>query len=141
MKNFIYETNRFENIFVLHANIRGLKTNFENFRNLLNNTGSSLNIICLTGTWCSKSEIINNACTQTAIRLIQGNTKFYSCIYTAILSFTGKYKILQVCSNGHSFFFTAKCKNVVNCTPQTAICISHKYIRNLTIYRQFSLVS
>ena len=141
MKNFIYETNRFENIFVLHVNIRGLKANFENFCNLLNNTGSSFNIICLTGTWCSNSEIINNACTQTAIRLLQGNTKFYSCIYTAILFFTGKYKILQLCSNGHSFFFTVKCKNFVNCTPQTVICISHMDIRNLTIYHQFSLVS
>ena len=35
MKAFLYETQRFENVSVLHVNIRGLKTNFENFRNLL----------------------------------------------------------------------------------------------------------
>ena len=40
-KNFLYETQRFESISVLHVNIRGLKTKFENFGNLLNNKGSS----------------------------------------------------------------------------------------------------
>ena len=58
---FLYETQRFENISVLHVNIRGLETNFENFRNLLNNTGSSFNIISLTETWCSNAEIINSS--------------------------------------------------------------------------------
>ena len=48
--NFLYETQRFENVSVLHVNIRRLKTNLENFRNLLNNTGSSFNMICLTET-------------------------------------------------------------------------------------------
>ena len=47
--------------YILHVNIRGLKTNFENFRNLLNNTGTSFNIICLTETWYSNSEIINSS--------------------------------------------------------------------------------
>ena len=61
IKNFLYETQRFENVSVLHVNIRGLKTNFENFYNLLNNTGTSFNIICLTETWCSNSEIINRS--------------------------------------------------------------------------------
>ena len=64
IKNFLYETHIFENIPVLRVNIRGLKTypNFENFRNVLNNTGSSFNIICLTETWCSNFEIINSYC-------------------------------------------------------------------------------
>ena len=39
-KSFLYEKQRFENVSVLHVNIRGLKTNFENFRNILNNTGN-----------------------------------------------------------------------------------------------------
>ena len=47
MKNFLCETQRVENISVLHVNIIGLKNNFEYFRNLLNNTGFSFNIICL----------------------------------------------------------------------------------------------
>ena len=38
-----------------------MKTNFENFRNLLNNTGSSFTIICLTETWCSNSQIISSS--------------------------------------------------------------------------------
>ena len=41
IKNFLYETKRFENESALHVNIRELKTNFENFCNLLNNTGTS----------------------------------------------------------------------------------------------------
>ena len=51
IKNFLYETQRSENISVLHVNIRGRKTIFENFRNLLANSGTSFNIICLTETW------------------------------------------------------------------------------------------
>ena len=61
IKNISYETQRFGNISVLHVNIRRLRTNFANFRNLLNNTGSTFNIICLTETWCSNSEIINSS--------------------------------------------------------------------------------
>ena len=33
IKNFLYKTQRFQNVFTLHVNIRGLKTNFENPRN------------------------------------------------------------------------------------------------------------
>ena len=47
IKHFLYETQRIENISVLHINIRGLKTNFENFCNLLNNNSSSFSINCL----------------------------------------------------------------------------------------------
>ena len=61
IKNFLYETQRFENVSVLHDNIRGLKTNFKNFRNLLNNTGTSFNIIYLTEKWCGNSEIIHSS--------------------------------------------------------------------------------
>ena len=61
IKIFLYETQRFENVPVFHVNIRALKTIFENFRNLLNNTGTSFNIICLKETWCSNSEIINSS--------------------------------------------------------------------------------
>ena len=61
IKYFLNETQRFENISALHVSIRGPKPNFEHFCNLLNNTGSSFNIICLTETWCSNSEIINSS--------------------------------------------------------------------------------
>ena len=53
-----YFNERFENVSVLHVTVRGLKTNFENFRNLLSNASSSFNIICLTETWRSNSETI-----------------------------------------------------------------------------------
>ena len=33
--NFLYETQRFQNVSVLHVNIRRLKTSFENFLDLL----------------------------------------------------------------------------------------------------------
>ena len=61
LKHFLYETQRFENVSFLYVNIRELKTNFKIIRNLLNNTSSSFNIICLTRTRCSNSEIINSA--------------------------------------------------------------------------------
>ena len=54
IKNFLYEAQRFENVSVFHANIRGLKTNFGNFLNLLNNTDSTFNIICLKVTSATK---------------------------------------------------------------------------------------
>ena len=60
IKIFLHEKQRFDNVSVLHVNKRGLKINFQNFRNLLKNTGSSFNIVCLTETWCSNSEIINS---------------------------------------------------------------------------------
>ena len=58
--NFLYETQRFENVSALDVNIRRLKTNFENFRNILSNTGSSLHIICLAEIWCCNSEVNNS---------------------------------------------------------------------------------
>ena len=57
IKNLLYQTQRFENNSVLHVNIRGLKSNFENFSNLFNNNGSSFIIIYSTETWNSNSEI------------------------------------------------------------------------------------
>ena len=60
-KNFLYETQGFENVSVLYVNISGLKINFKNFCNLLSNAGSSFNIICLTKTWCRNPEIINSS--------------------------------------------------------------------------------
>ena len=61
IKNFLHETQKLESVSVLPVNIRGLKISFENFRNLLNSTGTSFNAICLTKTWCSNSEIINSS--------------------------------------------------------------------------------
>ena len=48
--------------FLLVMSISGRETNFENFRNLMNNTGSSFNIINLTERWCSDTEMNNGFC-------------------------------------------------------------------------------
>ena len=72
------------------------------------------------------------------------------------LFFTGKYKILKLYPNGHSFFYSEmqnfenypngysffynEIQNFENFT-QMVICISYKEIRNLTICHQFSFVS
>ena len=61
IKIFLHETQWFDSVSVLHVNTRELKINFQNFHNLLKNTGSSFNIVCLTETWCSNSEIINSS--------------------------------------------------------------------------------
>ena len=56
-----------------------------------------------------------NACTQTAIRFffneikrpfvfLQQNTKFYSCIQTAIRFLEGNREFLKLYPNGHSYF-------------------------------------
>ena len=50
IKSFLCGKQRFENVSVLHVNIRGLKTNFEKLHNLLNNTGTSFDIIDLMET-------------------------------------------------------------------------------------------
>ena len=38
-----------------------MKTNFENFRNLVSNTGISFDLICLTETWCNNCDIAKNS--------------------------------------------------------------------------------
>ena len=50
--------------FLLVMSISGRETNFENFRNLMNNTGSSFNIINLTERWCSDTEMNNGFCSN-----------------------------------------------------------------------------
>ena len=62
-----------------------------------------------------------------------------TCTQTVIRFFTAKYKILQLHSKDHSFFYN-EIQNFESST-QTAIRITHKEIRNLTIYHQFSFVS
>ena len=49
---------------------------------------------------------------------LQGDTKVYSFTQTVICFFTGKYKILQLHPNGHSFVFTAKCKTLKTSTKR-----------------------
>ena len=44
-KNFLYENERFENAFILYIDIRALKTNSENFCNVMNEIVSYLPLV------------------------------------------------------------------------------------------------
>lgn len=46
---------------ILHVNIRGIKTNFENFLHMLEVTNFYFNAICLTETWCTDAEFYQNS--------------------------------------------------------------------------------
>ena len=61
IKETLYETTQFENLSLLHLNIRSLNTNFEDFRNLLQETDFPFNIICLTETWFSDKSFQENS--------------------------------------------------------------------------------
>ena len=56
IKDLLYETKQYANISLLHLNIRSLNANFENFRDLLEQSDSTFNIICLTETWSSDAD-------------------------------------------------------------------------------------
>ena len=50
-----------EKLNVLHVNIRSIKRNFENLKALLEECEFVFNIICVSETWCSNTELQNNS--------------------------------------------------------------------------------
>ena len=46
---------------VLHINIRSLKKNFENFKNMLHELKFEFKVICVTETWCKDKNISTNS--------------------------------------------------------------------------------
>ena len=72
------------------------------------------------------------AVTKRSFDFLQGNTKFYSCNQTTISYLQRNAKFWKFYPNGHSWFYN-EIQNFKRST-QTDICISHKEIRNLTIY-------
>ena len=54
----VFDPNAFS---VLHLNIRGMKKNFENFKELLKNLSVSFSAICLSETWCESQEKSQNS--------------------------------------------------------------------------------
>ena len=64
IKTFLSETEQYDNISALHVNIRSIKHNFDKLTELLDESKSSFNIVCLTETWCSDEEMINNSTLQ-----------------------------------------------------------------------------
>ena len=51
IKQTLSETTQYDNLSLLHLNIRSLNTNFDDFNNLLEESNFSFNIICLSETW------------------------------------------------------------------------------------------
>ena len=50
IKQTLFETTQRENLSLFHLNIRSLNTNFDDLKNLLQESNFSFNIICLTET-------------------------------------------------------------------------------------------
>ena len=53
-----------ENLCLLHLNIRSINANFENFRNLLEESSFIFNLICLSETWSTNENFNNNSTFQ-----------------------------------------------------------------------------
>ena len=60
VKNYL-NYNKQNNLSILHLNIRSIRKNFESFRELLETTDDSFNIICLTETWSKDLEFKTNS--------------------------------------------------------------------------------
>ena len=61
VKPYLRSTQYFQKLNVLHVNIRGIKLNFENLKALLEECELVFNIICVSETWCSNTELQNNS--------------------------------------------------------------------------------
>ena len=61
VKPYLRSTQYFEKLNVLHVNIRSIKRNFENLKALLAECELVFNIICVSETWCSNTELPNNS--------------------------------------------------------------------------------
>ena len=61
VKPYLRSTQYLEKLNVLHVNIRSIKHNFENLKALLEECGFVFNIICVSETWCSNTELQNNS--------------------------------------------------------------------------------
>ena len=61
IKNTLYETTTHENLSLLHLNIRSLNSNFEEFKNILQESNYYFNIICLSETWSTDNYFKDNS--------------------------------------------------------------------------------
>ena len=60
-KSLLHDTLLNENFSIIYLNIRSLNANFDNFRNMLSECDHCFNIICLSETWCTDDEFLNNS--------------------------------------------------------------------------------
>ena len=61
VKPDLRSTQYLEKLNVLHVNIRSIERNFENLKALLEECELVFNIICVSETWCSNTELQNNS--------------------------------------------------------------------------------
>ena len=61
VKQYLPSTQYLEKLNVSHVNIRSIKRNFENLKALLEECELVFNIICVSETWCSNTELQNNS--------------------------------------------------------------------------------
>ena len=61
VKPYLRSTQYLEKLNVLHVNIRSIKRNFENLKALLEECELVFNIICVSETWCSNTDLQNNS--------------------------------------------------------------------------------
>ena len=60
VKPYLRSMQYLEKLNVLRVNIRSIKRNFENLKALLEECELVFNIICVSETWCSNTELQNN---------------------------------------------------------------------------------
>ena len=60
VKRYLCDIKEYDNLSLIHVNIRSMNSNFEKLCDLLLNCSNSFNIICVTETWSTYNEIKNN---------------------------------------------------------------------------------
>ena len=58
VKNNLHDLTLYDNLCLLHLNIRSINANFENFKNLLEESNSVFNVICLSETWSTDENFL-----------------------------------------------------------------------------------
>ena len=61
IESFLSEKENSETINAIHVNIRSLSKNFDNLLYILRDRNYSLNVLCITETWCTDSTLKNNS--------------------------------------------------------------------------------
>ena len=61
VKRYLCDIKKYDNLSLIHVNIRSMNSNFEKLHDLLLNCSNSFNIICVTETWSTDNDIKNNS--------------------------------------------------------------------------------
>ena len=60
IESFLFEKENFETVNAIHVNIRSLSKNFDNLLDILRDSNSNFNVLCLAETWCTDSTLMSN---------------------------------------------------------------------------------